>query len=242
MPAMPRPVVALITAYNEAETIGGVIDAAKAASLITRVQVVDDASTDATFEVASENEGVRVIRLEKRIPVGAALLHHLRHLEEKDAIVFFCDADLRGLRPGHIDAIVRPVLENELGMCVGLKDKRRGALIKWFTMVFLPKMDILIGGERAMYREIADSVLACEHSSGYGLVIVMNRFCRKYKIPVRVVYMDGCDHRNKIRKWGLRDALPGLWRLVSQVFLTLVATTVIPSATPEKTFDKLPCQ
>jgi glycosyltransferase involved in cell wall biosynthesis len=237
---MPRPVVALITAYNEEPTVGGVIDAVQAASLVTRVQVVDDASEDGTYEAASSKEGVRVVRLEKRVPVGEAFLSHLAHLEEPNAIVFFCDADLVGLTPHHVDSIVRPVLHGEAGMAVGLKDKRCGALVKFLTKDLFPKMDILIGGERAMYREIADSVLGAPHSSGYGLVTVMNRFCRRHRIPVKVVYMDGCNHRTKLKKWRFKNAAAGLWHLFFEITRAQIATAFCPWKIPAKKFEKIP--
>lgn len=240
MPSMPRTVVALITAYNEAPTIGAVIDAALAASLVSRVQVVDDASEDGTYEVARSRPGVRVIRLPRRVPVGEALLSHLEHVKEPDAVVFFCDADLRGLSPSHVDAIVRPVLEGEAGMAVGLKDKGLGPLVKFVTLRVLPKVDILIGGERAMYREIADNVMGAAHASGYGLVTVMNRFCRRNRIPVKVVYMDGCDHRQKFRKWGWRDALPGMFDLIWQVTKAQLGTLLFPDRVPPRMFAPIP--
>src|SRR5262245_31503374 len=86
--AMARPVIALVTAYNEAPTIGPVLDAVLACPLVTRVQVIDDASEDETAAVARSRSQVRVISLPQRVPVGDALLSHLRHVEEKDAIIF----------------------------------------------------------------------------------------------------------------------------------------------------------
>lgn len=234
---MARPVIALVTAYNEAPTIGGVLDAVLASPLVTRVQVIDDASEDDTAAVARSRPGVRVISLPQRVPVGDALLSHLAHVEEQDAVIFFCDADLIGLTPAHVDAIVRPVLEGEVGMAVGLKDKGLGKAVEVLTRDVLPKMGFLIGGERALLRGIADAVLGAPDAAGYGVHTLMNRFCGRYGIPVKVVFMAGCDHRQKFQKWGPWDAAAGMFHLISQVARTWLKTVLVPSRIPELTFE-----
>jgi glycosyltransferase involved in cell wall biosynthesis len=234
---MARPVIALVTAYNEAPTIGPVLDAVLASRLVTRVQVIDDASEDDTAAVARSRPGVRVITLPARVPVGDALLSHLDHVEEQEAIIFFCDADLIGLRPEHVDAIVEPVLEGAVGMAVGLKDKGLGKVVEVVTRDVLPKVDVLIGGERAMLREIADAVLGTPDAAGYGLHTLMNRFCRRHGIPVKVVYMNGCDHRQKFQKWGPWDAAVGMFWLITQVARTWLKTVLVPSRIPPLRFE-----
>lgn len=57
-------VSAVIPAHNEEQTVGNVIDAARAAKLVDKVIVVDNASEDRTSEVALTH-GARVIREEK---------------------------------------------------------------------------------------------------------------------------------------------------------------------------------
>lgn len=239
---MSRPVIALITAYNEAPTIGAVIDTVAAASSVDRVHVIDDASEDDTLAIARSRLGsrVRVRSLPVRVPVGQALLTHLEDVPEADAIVFFCDADLVGLTPEHVDAIIRPVVEGRAGMSVGLKDKAWGGWpVRVLTRDLLPRVDVLIGGERAMYREIADSVFGAPHSTGYGLVIVLNRFCRRHRIPVEVVCMRGCDHRHKMLKWRLRDALAGTVRLAWEIGRAHVDTALRPRCLPAKRFERI---
>ncbi len=231
---MARPVVALITALNEAQTIGPVIDAVRSAKLVTRVQVIDDASEDDTAAIAAARPDVRVIRLTERLTLGATLLSHLEHVEEPDAIVFFCDADLIGLTPQHVDAIIRPVLDGEVGMSVGLKDKKGGPAMRYLTEKALPKIDFLIGGDRAMYREIADAMVGAPLTTGYGLVIIENRYCRKHGIPVKVVFMHDCDHRQKFSKWSLSHALKGMIHLITGVGWTQLATLLAPWMIPSR--------
>src|SRR5918995_3165317 len=53
--------VAVIPAWNEAETVGAVVYAALDARLVDEVVVVDNASTDATAAVAADH-GARVVQ------------------------------------------------------------------------------------------------------------------------------------------------------------------------------------
>ncbi|MEM9989546.1 MAG: glycosyltransferase, partial [Pseudomonadota bacterium] len=98
------PVIALVTAYNEAPTIGAILDVLQSSPSISKIQVVDDASTDGTYEVAKE-KGVTVIRLAQKVPVGQAIMHHLDVIDE-EAILLWCDADLLGLKVDHIERLV----------------------------------------------------------------------------------------------------------------------------------------
>jgi glycosyltransferase involved in cell wall biosynthesis len=70
-------VVALVPAYNAAETIAAVVAGAHA--LLGTVVVVDDGSADATARIASR-AGAEVLRHEVNRGKGAALVTGLRHL------------------------------------------------------------------------------------------------------------------------------------------------------------------
>lgn len=112
-----RKVTAVIPAYNEASRIGAVIEAALNASLVDDVVVIDDGSTDSTAEVAGRYP-VAVIVREKNGGKGAVVETARRRVDAD--IVVFVDADLVGLKPAHLNALVRPLLEREeLVMTVG---------------------------------------------------------------------------------------------------------------------------
>ena len=86
-------------------------------------------------------------------------------------------------------------------------------------------------------KEIADAVLGAKDAAGYGIHTLMNRFCGRYRIPVKVVFMAGCDHRQKFQKWGPWDAAVGMFHLISQVARTWLKTVLVPSRIPQLNFE-----
>ncbi len=70
----PSPEVSIIIpAYNEAQSLGRVLDEIKSLPLDAEIIVVDDGSTDDTSTVARAREGVRVIEHPYNIGNGAAI-------------------------------------------------------------------------------------------------------------------------------------------------------------------------
>src|ERR687897_2428822 len=109
--------VAVIPAWNEADTVGAVVYAALDARLVEGVVVVDNASTDATAGVAADH-GARVVQ-EPTAGKGEAMRTGVAAAIDADIIVFL-DADLVGLRSDHIDGLVAPVAGGEGDMACGV--------------------------------------------------------------------------------------------------------------------------
>jgi polyisoprenyl-phosphate glycosyltransferase len=80
----------IIPAYNEELAIGGVLDALKALGLPGEIIVVDDASTDATADVAREH-GVRVIRRPANGGYGRSVKEGIAAMQTD--VVVLSDAD-----------------------------------------------------------------------------------------------------------------------------------------------------
>jgi glycosyltransferase involved in cell wall biosynthesis len=119
---------AVIPALNEAESLGLVLDLLPS-TLIRRVIVADNGSTDATAQVARER-GATVVH-EPRRGYGAACLKALEALaEDPPEAVLFLDADLSD-DPSEADRVLRPILDGTADLVIGsrvLGERERGAL------------------------------------------------------------------------------------------------------------------
>lgn len=99
-------VAVIIPAFNEGARIRAVLEAVRGSSLPDEIIVVNDASTDNTSAVAKSIEGVRVIELPRNAGKGGAMAVGVEATQAD--VLLFIDADLQGVRPEHIDAILKP--------------------------------------------------------------------------------------------------------------------------------------
>jgi glycosyltransferase involved in cell wall biosynthesis len=95
----------VVPAFNEARTIGEVLERIGALGLDTQVIVVDDGSTDGTGDAAAQHEGVVVLRQENR-GKGAAVRRGLQHVDGD--IVVIQDADME-YDPAEVPALIEPI-------------------------------------------------------------------------------------------------------------------------------------
>jgi Glycosyl transferase family 2 len=113
-------VAVLVPAYNEAESIGQVLDRIPASVFgqPTAVLVVDDGSRDRTGEIA-QNHGAVVARHVINRGGGAAMRTGYRLLAESGArVVVTLDADGQH-RPEEMERLVKPVLDGEVAVAHG---------------------------------------------------------------------------------------------------------------------------
>lgn len=189
-------VAAVIPAYNEEATIGGVIDAVRRAACIDEVVVVSDGSDDATAAVARRH-GAFVIELSANVGKGGALK---AGIERADADVYvFLDADLIGLTPAHVASLLEPVLAGRAEMTVGRFSGGRVATD--LAQVVAP----YLSGQRAVRREVLAGIPNLEVAR-FGVEIALTRHIQRRGITVEEVLLVGLTHRTKEEKLGL---LPG---------------------------------
>jgi glycosyltransferase involved in cell wall biosynthesis len=125
------PVVMVIPAFNEAQSVGKVV-AALPGELVREVVVADNNSTDATAEVARA-AGATVVPAARQGYGSACLagLAYVATLEPPPEVVAFVDADYSD-RPEQLPLLVRPILDGEADFVLGsrmLKKQPKGALL-----------------------------------------------------------------------------------------------------------------
>jgi len=108
-------VVALIPARNEAERVAATVRAVCSIPAVSRVIVIDDASTDATADEA-RRAGAEVIANPQRLGKGGALDAGLAAAADADALVLL-DADL-GESASEASRLLEPVLSGTADMSI----------------------------------------------------------------------------------------------------------------------------
>src|SRR3954469_24167321 len=112
-----RPVIAVVAARNEASTIGATVAALLGLAEVDRVVVVDDGSRDATGEKARA-AGAVVIRLPRNLGKGGAVAAAVEGTPDA-SVYLLVDGDV-GASAGAARALLRPVLDGEADMTVGV--------------------------------------------------------------------------------------------------------------------------
>jgi glycosyltransferase involved in cell wall biosynthesis len=184
-------VAAIIPAWNEAETIGPVIAAARRAALVDEVIVVDNDSADDTAEVAAAY-GVPVL-YEPVQGKGEAMRRGVSSTTAE--IIVFLDADLLGLEPRHVDALAWKVVSGEADMACGLCD--RGSALNTLHLHHLP----ILSGQRALHRRLFDA-LEPDEASGYKVEAGLNSLVAQRKLRRHLQILTGVRHRTKEEKAG----------------------------------------
>ena len=88
-------------------------------------------------------DGVTILRNATNLGKAASLERGVRAATFD--VLFFCDADLVGFRPEHVEAIVRPVIAGEYDMFIGVRGNMMQTAVRAFA---------LNSGERALRKEI----------------------------------------------------------------------------------------
>lgn len=197
-------ITAIVPAFNEEPTVGAVVAALRAASL--DVLVVDDGSTDGTAARARE-QGARVVRTPQNGGKAEAMRFALAQTAS-DPVGFF-DADLVGLRPDHVRALVDGAAKGYDMVC-GLRDY--GPMGNPLQLV-MP----LITGERIVRRHVLNAIPgSCWR--GYAIETAMNQACTALGGRTALIFMPGVTIRTKGDKLGWLRGLAGQAKMFAQLY------------------------
>ena len=196
-----RRIIVCIPAFNEANTIGGIIQKAK--KFANEVVVCDDGSIDNTSEMAG-GAGAIVVRHKFNKGYGAAIRTLFRTaLEKKADFIVTLDADGQH-EPDEIPKILRPLIEDEADIVIGSRflymedrshiPKYRAFGVKTITK-FIHSKSYKISDAQSGYRAYTKEALAKLSLSDTGMSISTEILLRAMdnnlvigEIPVKINY------------------------------------------------------
>lgn len=207
-------VMAIIPAYNEERTIGDVLSVLKEVSLVNKIIVVSDGSTDNTVKVA-RSYGVEVVELQENRGKGGALKAGLDNA--KADVVLFLDADLLGLTPSHVCNLIYPVISNEADMTIGIFEKGR------IATDLAQKMAPYLSGQRALKFFLLEQISDLDVAR-FGVEVALNRFMESSRITVKEVLLRDMSHVMKEEKLGVWKGMAARMKMYWEIikYLTRV--------------------
>ena len=226
------PVVAVVPAWNEAATVGGVVRALKSLAEAPLVVVVDDGSTDATGAAARE-AGAVVLTPPFNLGIGGAVQTGLRWAAERGArAVVQVDGDGQH-PPDQVGSILGPVLAGRADVCIGSRFLRgegdqstpaRRAGIAWLAFLVRLRCGRTFTDPTSGFRAFgpaATAWLAEEYPEDYPepqvLAPLVRRGFRIEEVPVRMEARGG-------GRTSIRGAGPALYMAKVSVAVILGST------------------
>src|SRR3954447_5998634 len=167
------PILVVIAAYDEEDSLGEVLDAVPemVAGLSVDTLVVNDGSTDATVRVAEGHQHVRVALLRRNCGHGVALRLGYRLPAEDGAVyIVTLDADMQW-DPREMPQVLRPLLAGEADFVIGSRTLGTAETNDCFrhagVRVFAAIVSVLTGvkvtdtssGYRALRTEVTQTVV-----------------------------------------------------------------------------------
>ena len=221
----------VIPAYNESATIGEILRRVRAAPVEKEIIVVDDGSSDGTWEVLQEEAQIgdlRLFRHEHNMGKGAAVRTGLDHITGD--VVVIQDADLE-YDPEDYPNLLRPI---ELGRAKAVYGSRflggpRRTMFFWhmlgnqlFTLFANILYDTILSDVETCYKvftkDVAKTIQLKSPRWGFDPEItakILKQGVRIYEVPISYAGRE-YDEGKKIT-W--RDAIVVAWTLLKYRFV-----------------------
>jgi len=207
---------AVISAYNEEDTVAAVVKTTLYSNIIDEVIVVNDGSTDKTannLEQFKNNPKYFYIEYKKNRGKSFAMVEGIE--TAIGDIIVFIDADILNLEESHIAQLIVPLVNQEAGMVIGHPTENK----------LDEKLNPLqmLAGERALYKTDILPFLEDIRLTQYGIETMLNLYYKSKGQKIKFEYLWGVYHLTKIRKAGFNGSIKNYVSETKQIFKTLVA-------------------
>lgn len=184
----------IIPAYNEAATIGTVVNTVLRHPDVGQMVVVDDGSSDGTADIVRDIEGATILVNRQNLGKGGAVQRGLGELTGD--VILMLDADLVDLTVEHVECLLRPVLQNEGVTTLGVFTQA-GHIGTEMAMRVYP----YLSGQRAIRRSDLEGLPDLDEA-GYGIEMMLTKHILDKGLSVLHVYLKGMRHLLKEEKMG----------------------------------------
>lgn len=216
-----KKVTAIVPCYNEGKRIGEVIKTLTLSPLINEIIVVDDGSTDNTKK---EVEKFPVKYLKNKKNMGKAFAMERGVEASSGDILFFCDADLKGLKPEIIEEIIKPILHEETDMFIGIRANKMQRFTLWIS---------LLSGERALKKELWER-LPSYYKKKFRIEMGLNKFAEHYGKGYQYKKFDDYFQTLKEVKYGFLEGFKRRMLMYWDVYIAYMTFQMIHIPEPRK--------
>ena len=196
-------VACIVPAYNEERYLANVLDVLCQVPDLVQITVVDDVSEDNTSGVVrsycERDARVRLLRLPANRGKGGAVVAGAE--ASNSDLIALLDADLIGLRPEHVLALIKPLQTGACSMTLGLFTGGR------FWTDWSHRLTPFLSGQRCLRWSLFRSTPALA-TSRWGVEVALSLHAWYNGYDVMAVPWDGVTHVMKCEKVGL---LRGGW-------------------------------
>lgn len=211
---MNKVVTAIVPAYNEENRIKNTVLALKDIEYIQHIYVINDGSTDKTYDMAGSVGDINVVNQYPNRGKGEALSKGLQLALKDSDIIVFVDADLEE-SARDVEKLIIPILEDRADVTIAKfpPARRKGGFgfVKKLAKegVYIntgKKMDTVLSGQRAFKSEVLEQING--KYKGYGvelgmIIDILNRGYSVMEVDVNMYHnetgrdLSGFIHRGK---------------------------------------------
>lgn len=203
-------VSAIVCAFNEEETLAGVLRTLIGAEEVNEVIVINDGSTDGTsgtLEEFANDPKVRIIEFSYNRGKGFAMAEGIAIA--RCEILLFVDADLLNFEERYVSLLLSPLRDGRADMVIGHPTENT------FDKTMNPFKSI--AGERAVFKKGILPLSEKIRNSGYGVETIINLSYTAQNKRIEYVYLWGLLHPIKLHKHSANTAMRNYWREAYQI-------------------------
>ena len=193
----------IIPAYNEEKHVGAVLEVLRYVDQLSQIIVVDDGSTDSTAVVVNylrqRDPRIELLCMSDNQGKAGAMVAGAE--ASRNDLIVFLDADLIGLQPGNLRALIEPVQSGWYAMTLGLfTHGRRQTDLSHKLIPFLSGQRCL---RWSLFKDTPDL-----NSARWGVEVALSFYAWRQDYHVITVSWPGVTHAMRPEK---SDGIDGYW-------------------------------